>query len=285
MSWLPLILSFVAGLVLAPAALDAMDSAGLVRQNWRGRALPASLGLAIVAAGLVALAPIALLDELADENWLPPASRDVLLYGIGVAFLGFADDVLGGRAKAGAPSEPAAPRGWRGHGTAAAGGSLTTGALKAVGALALALLVLSGKGYDTGEYLLAVALLVLATNAFNLLDLRPGRALKVLGLLGVALTLATWDTEPARVLGILLGGALAMAPYDLGERGMLGDAGSNLLGALAGFWLIYSLGTTGQAVALVVLLVITIYGEFRSISALIERNPLTRGLDSIGRRA
>ena len=285
MDWLPLILSFLAGLVIAPAALDAMEAAGLVRQNWRGRVLPASLGLAIVAAGLVALAPIALIDELADESWLPLASRDVLLYGIGVALLGFADDVLGGRAQAGAPSEPAAPRGWRGHGTAAAGGSLTTGALKAVGALALALLVLSGKGYDTGEYLLAVAVLVLATNAFNLLDLRPGRALKVLVLLGAALTLATWDSEPARVLGILLGGALAMAPYDLGERGMLGDAGSNLLGALAGFWLVYSLGTAGQAVALAILLVITIYGEFRSISALIERNPLTRGLDSIGRRA
>ena len=285
MDWLPLILSFLAGLVIAPAALDAMEAAGLVRQNWRGRVLPASLGLAIVAAGLVALAPIALIDELADESWLPLASRDVLLYGIGVALLGFADDVLGGRAQAGAPSEPAAPRGWRGHGTAAAGGSLTTGALKAVGALALALLVLSGKGYDTGEYLLAVAVLVLATNAFNLLDLRPGRALKVLVLLGAALTLATWDSEPARVLGILLGGALAMAPYDLGERGMLGDAGSNLLGALAGFWLVYSLGTAGQAVALAALLVITIYGEFRSISALIERNPLTRGLDSIGRRA
>jgi len=285
LDWLPLILSFLAGLVIAPAALDAMEAAGLVRQNWRGRVLPASLGLAIVAAGLVALAPIALIDELADESWLPLASSDVLLYGIGVALLGFADDVLGGRAQAGAPSEPAAPRGWRGHGTAAAGGSLTTGALKAVGALALALLVLSGKGYDTGEYLLAVAVLVLATNAFNLLDLRPGRALKVLVLLGAALTLATWDSEPARVLGILLGGALAMAPYDLGERGMLGDAGSNLLGALAGFWLVYSLGTAGQAVALAALLVITIYGEFRSISALIERNPLTRGLDSIGRRA
>ncbi len=101
MDWLPLILSFGAGLVLAPAALDAMDSAGLVRENWRGQKLPAALGLAAVAAGLVALAPLALLDELADENWLPPASQDVLLYGIGVAFLGFVDDVLGGRAESG----------------------------------------------------------------------------------------------------------------------------------------------------------------------------------------
>jgi UDP-GlcNAc:undecaprenyl-phosphate/decaprenyl-phosphate GlcNAc-1-phosphate transferase len=271
--------------VLAPAALDAMDSAGLVRENWRGQKVPAALGLAAVAAGLVALAPLALLDELADENWLPPASRDVLLYGIGVAFLGFVDDVLGGRAAAGTVSEPAAPRGWRGHGTAAAGGSLTTGVLKAVGALALALLVLSDQGLDTGEYLLAVGVLVLATNVFNLLDLRPGRALKALVLLGAALTLGTWDSEPLRALGILLGGVLAMAPYDLGERGMLGDTGSNLVGALAGFWLVYSLSTTGQAVALGALLLITIYGEFRSISALVERNPLMRGLDSIGRRA
>ncbi len=113
--------------------------------------------------------------------------------------------------------------------------------------------MLSDQGLDTGEYLLAVGVLVLATNVFNLLDLRPGRALKALVLLGAALTLGTWDSEPLRALGILLGGVLAMAPYDLGERGMLGDTGSNLVGALAGFWLVYSLSTTGQAVALGVL--------------------------------
>ena len=56
--------------------------------------------------------------------------------------------------------------------------------LKAAGALGLALFVLAGSALDTGDYLLAAAVLVLATNLFNLLDLRPGRSLKALVLLG-----------------------------------------------------------------------------------------------------
>ena len=66
---------------------------------------------------------------------------------------------------------------------------------------------------------------------------------------------------------------------------MLGDAGSNVLGAVAGLWLVLALGPTGEAVALAVLAVLTLYGEFRSISALVERNPLLRRLDSLGRRS
>jgi UDP-GlcNAc:undecaprenyl-phosphate/decaprenyl-phosphate GlcNAc-1-phosphate transferase len=282
--WLPLIASFACALALAPAVIGALQRAGLVRANWRGAQLPAALGLAAVAGALVALAPLAALEELADADVLAPATGDVLLYGLGVAFLGFVDDVLGGRAPAGAGGEHA-PRGWRGHGGAAVRGGLSTGMLKAVGALALALFLLSRRGLPAGEYLLAVAVLVLSTNAFNLLDLRPGRALKVFLLLGIGLTVGAWDTDALLALGILLGAVLALAPFDLGERAMLGDAGSNLIGALAGLWLIYTLSPAGQLVALAVLVGITIFGEFRSISEVVERNPLLRRLDSLGRRA
>jgi UDP-N-acetylmuramyl pentapeptide phosphotransferase/UDP-N-acetylglucosamine-1-phosphate transferase len=141
---------------------------------------------------------------------------------------------------------------------------------------------MSGAGRPAGEYLVAVAVLVLSTNLFNLLDLRPGRAGKSLFALGAALTIATWDAEPLEALGILVGPALVLLPYDLRERAMLGDAGSNLLGAVAGFWLVLSLSATGEAVALAVLALITVYGEFRSISTLVERNPLLGGLDSLG---
>ena len=50
---------------------------------------------------------------------------------------------------------------------------------------------------------------------------------------------------------------------------MLGDTGSNLIGALAGLWLVLTLATTGPGDRRSrVLLAITVYGEFRSISAL-----------------
>ena len=64
---------------------------------------------------------------------------------------------------------------------------------------------------------------------------------------------------------------------------MLGDTGANLLGGLAGLWLVLTLSTAGQVFALATLVIITLYGEFFSISALVERTPGLRELDSWGR--
>ena len=48
---------------------------------------------------------------------------------------------------------------------------------------------------------------------------------------------------------------------------MLGDTGSNLIGAIAGVWLLTTLGHDGRLIALAVVAALTVYGEFRSISA------------------
>jgi UDP-GlcNAc:undecaprenyl-phosphate/decaprenyl-phosphate GlcNAc-1-phosphate transferase len=66
---------------------------------------------------------------------------------------------------------------------------------------------------------------------------------------------------------------------------MLGDTGSNLLGAVAGLWLVLALDTAGQAVAAALMAALTIFGEFRSLTAAIDRVPPLRALDSLGRRS
>jgi hypothetical protein len=270
-------------LAVTRPVLRLLENAGVVRENYRGRVIPAAAGVVIAVAAVLTLAPLAALDELADVESLRPDLQDALVFVLGVAMLGLLDDLLGGRAPIGAPSRAEAPRGVRGHVRAAAEGRISTGLLKALGTAGLALYVLSGKGHTAGEYLVGVGLLTLATHVFNLLDLRPGRAGKALLALGTALTVALWDTGPLRTLGIFLGPALVLLHYDLRERSMLGDVGSNVLGGLAGIWLILTLGAEGELVALGLLALITVYGEFRSISALVERNGLLRRLDSIGR--
>ena len=58
---------------------------------------------------------------------------------------------------------------------------------------------------------------------------------------------------------------------------MLGDTGSNLVGALAGIWLADDPRDDARLVALaVVLATLTVYGEFRSIYTAIERIPPLR---------
>ncbi|CAB4880765.1 unannotated protein [freshwater metagenome] len=266
---LPLILSFAAALALATPLLVFLREGGHLRSNYRGASLPCPIGLLIPAAGLLALVPLALLNGLFGSNTLAIAG---LYFILPVAALGIADDAYAG------PS-----RGLRGHGVAALRGGFSTGALKAIGTLGLALAWSAATQPDIPRFLLVAAVLVLSTNLFNLLDLRPGRSAKAFALLGVGLTLGSLDLDPLLDLGLWVGPVLVAGLLDVRERGMLGDTGSNVVGAVAGVWLALTLNVTGLAIAAAVLAVITLYGEMRSINALIERAPLLRQLDSLGR--
>jgi UDP-GlcNAc:undecaprenyl-phosphate/decaprenyl-phosphate GlcNAc-1-phosphate transferase len=275
--WVGLPLALAISRFLVPAGARGLRDAGLVRENFRGALLAFPLGAVLATAALVALAPLAFLDDRGDLDLLEPDLRRWLPYLLGIAFLGFLDDALG-RGEA-----PATPRGWRGHWTALRAGSLSTGAIKAIGALALAAYVVSGRGLEDWRYLADVILLILTTNLSNLLDLRPGRAEKALGLLGAGLCLGAWTLAPLELLGIFVGPVIVGAWLTLGERAMLGDTGSNLIGAIAGVWLLTALGADARLIALAVVVALTIYGELRSISKTIESVPPLRWLDSLGR--
>jgi hypothetical protein len=275
--WVGFPLALALGLFVVPAGARGLRDAGLVRENYRGALLAFPLGAVLATAALVALAPLAFLNDRADLDLLDPELRRWLPYLLGIAFLGFLDDALGRGARADTP------RGWRGHWGALRAGSLSTGAIKAIGALALAAYVVSGRGLEDWRYVADVVLLILTTNLGNLLDLRPGRAEKGLVALGAGLCLGAWTFAPVELLGIFLGPVLVGAWLTLGERAMLGDTGSNLIGAIAGVWLLTVLGGDGRLVALAVVLALTIYGEMRSISATIDSVPPLRWLDSLGR--
>jgi UDP-GlcNAc:undecaprenyl-phosphate GlcNAc-1-phosphate transferase len=294
----PFLVGAAVATVLAPGALRALTEAGWTRPNFRGGQLPFPAGAIAICAGILSLGGLALAERVFDETILRGEDRVVTVFGtldrlaaqvfgdlfldpatwlplwLGVAFLGLLDDVLDLRA-----------RGWRGHLGALAGGGFSTGAMKALGTAALAFFVVSRGPAPLGEVLLSTLVIALATNLFNLLDLRPGRAAKAWALLAAGLLLGEWDAEPLRVVGVLAGPLLVLGLFDLRERCMLGDTGSNVLGALAGTWLVLALGPAGEGVAAAVLLGLTIFGEFRSISAIVERLPPLRVLDSLGRRS
>jgi hypothetical protein len=169
----------------------------------------------------------------------------------GVAALGLADDLWSG-----------SERGFRAH--FRAGG--TTGVLKALGIPALAL--------ATTRSLRGALLVSLSANALNQLDTRPGRALKAF-LAGALLV-----RGPARAYAPI---AVLLAPYDLREMTMLGDAGSNALGAVLGYGSVATFTARGQRFAIAALAGLTIIGELRSLGELIERTPGLSQLDRLGR--
>jgi UDP-GlcNAc:undecaprenyl-phosphate/decaprenyl-phosphate GlcNAc-1-phosphate transferase len=275
----------LAGLALSLAVAAAfvgpwlrdMERSGLARRNYRGRAVAFPAGAVLVACSLVALVPLAVLDDRADLDLLDPELRRWAVYVLGVALLGLIDDALG------RGPDAAAPRGWRAHTRAVVAGRFSTGAIKAVGALGLAAYATSGLGRHDVGYVADLALLLLATNLFNLLDLRPGRVEKAFVALLAGLCIGVWTVAPLDLLGLFIGPVLVGAAFTLRERAMLGDTGSNLVGALAGISLLVTLGDTGRVVALVLVAALNVYGELRSISQTIEGIPLLRSLDSWGR--
>jgi UDP-N-acetylmuramyl pentapeptide phosphotransferase/UDP-N-acetylglucosamine-1-phosphate transferase len=283
---LPFFLALAGAAILAPSLLRTLADGGHLKLNYRGRSLPFPFGVLVLGAALLALIPAILVDVLGSSRAFYPEFGPVALYALGVIALGLIDDTLGEQAHGAAGDERAAPRGWRGHGAAVLRGELSTGALKAAGSLGLALLAMAALGYHSHwRWLLAAGVLVLATNAFNLLDLRPGRSTKAFVLLGFGLTVGSGSPRQLWTLGLFAAPALVAGLYDLRERAMLGDTGANLLGALAGLWLVLTLSGTGQLIALILLAALTVYGELRSISGFVERTPGLRHLDSLGRPA
>ncbi len=266
----PLVVSLAIAGALAPAALRDFARNGWTRANWRGRELPFPAGVLCVASSLAAIALLGVMEAVGGGELL---STDALALAMGVAFLGLLDDLL-----------DAPARGLRGHARALLGGGFSTGVLKAGGTVALAIAVLSDRTSSGAELALSVSVVVLCTNAFNLLDLRPGRAAKAFVVLGILMLAHTRDLAALYQLGVFVGPLLVLGAYDLRERAMLGDTGSNLLGALAGLWVVTGLGMTGELAVLCALVALTAYGELRSISQTIESIGLLRVLDRLGRR-
>ncbi|MEU4755417.1 hypothetical protein AB0F93_31130, partial [Micromonospora tulbaghiae] len=136
--------------------------------------------------------------------------------------------------------------------------------------------VFVGQPYDV---LLGAGVVAGTANLVNLLDLRPGRALKSGMLLGAPLTTGPYGGVAAGAVGA----SAALVGDDLGERVMVGDSGANALGALLGVSLAARTGPLGRAGVLAVLAALTAASEKVSFTQVIARTPGLRHLDELGR--
>ena len=294
--------------------------------NYRGIRVAPVLWIAFpvwaVALVVLRLAAHALQPELPGPLGVAATPQDLLVLvplwpmvgvALGVMVFGILDDVWGGHDA----------KGFRGHLGSLLHGRITTGGLKILG---IGVVAFTASLYTTmtdrvgttrlpgGPSVLAIAVatvlgtlvVALSANTVNLADLRPGRALKVSGVLLVlamlsigalcvreGLTVAGTAFVVALVAVLVGGPMLSMWPYDVRERGMLGDGGANALGALVGYVIFAGLApaaANGVGSAIVVLggvagllLLVNVVSERISYSELIERNDVLRRLDRLGR--
>lgn len=241
------------------------------RENHSGGEVLLTEGPVAVASALVGLA----------VGSPPPRQAGALACAlVGSGIVGAVDDHFGS----------AQAKGFAGHLGALRRGRITSGLVKVAGvglsALVASILVDSGRATeddgvaDRGvvgrlvDIAIDTTLVAGTANVVNLLDLRPGRAAKVL-LAGGLLAVRGGG-------GAVAGAAAGSLPADLHARAMLGDAGANGLGAALGVaflpaprWLRISLlaGVAGLNAA----------SEKVSFTAVIARNPTLNWLDEWGR--
>lgn len=238
------------------------------RTNHAGHDVTLLEGPAVVA-GLVA-------GTLAAGT-VPARTRWTLAAGLAaIGAVGAYDDLLG----------TSDTKGLAGHLRALRGGQVTSGAVK-IGVIgATGLLVAAAARADRGTpvrhpgTVLDGALIAGAANLVNLLDLRPGRALKASALAAAVSVLSPRTRSLA--LSVIAASLAAAAP-DLAGRSMLGDCGANALGAAVGGLAVVGGRPRTRATGLAGVVLLTLASEKVSFSAVIESTPWLRRLDLAGR--
>jgi UDP-GlcNAc:undecaprenyl-phosphate GlcNAc-1-phosphate transferase len=260
--------SFVLWRGLAPTFAA---SSVLRRQNYRGHELPVASGVVVVLAVVLVGAGYSFVERVGglSSDELGRGATAVGGATIGFGLIGLLDDLVGA----------VATKGFRGHIGALRHGQVTTGLVKLVFGVVLGTLAV---GTDPTSAIRGGLLIAATANLANLFDRAPGRVIKV-SLLGAGVVAAMgapgWHlTGPMLVVGAGLG---LLIP-DLREQCMLGDTGSNVLGAAVGWGLVLATGATGQWVALALMVALNLASEFVSFTSVIDRTAPLRWLDRLG---
>ncbi|MGH2759982.1 MAG: hypothetical protein ACRDKJ_10535 [Actinomycetota bacterium] len=259
-------LSVAGGLSLLPPSFRRPPH---LRVNYRGRPVMGTAGVALV----VPLALGAVFALMSSSDGDAPATT-LLLSGAVIAALGYVDDVFGNRRA----------RGFGGHVGELLRGRVTTGLVKAVGGGVVGLAAAAALGQQGVWIGVAGAVVALSSNIANLLDVRPGRAIKVWLASAVVLVVLGLPGRSERVVLSLLGGVVVFAVYEMREQVMLGDTGAGLLGVVAGVAAVAASARLALAVLLGVLVALTAFSEVVSLSSVIEAVRPLRWIDGLGRR-
>jgi UDP-N-acetylmuramyl pentapeptide phosphotransferase/UDP-N-acetylglucosamine-1-phosphate transferase len=256
-------------IILSVVMAPLLRFAKLVRQNFRAETIPVAYGLLIAAWASPMLVYTALRFKPIRFE-----SLAMLACILGFGLLGFLDDLLGDRSVTGL----------RGHFRRFfKDGVVTTGFVKAVGGLAIAIAIprmLLERSWP--DSLLDGIVIALCANAMNLFDLRPGRCVAVFLLAASPLwviSLLTHSDVPPILLYIWVP-ALLCWERDARAKAMLGDTGSNLLGASMGLALVVQFPAARLAVV-VILVALHVVAEKWSITKIIEKTPVLKQLDRL----
>ena len=168
--------------------------------------------------------------------WNDNIRMDLLVYiniVFATLFMGLIDDIFG----------RSHPKGFKGHLKKIVEKQLTTGLLKILIGIVIGF-VASSIYYSTLlDISIHAILFALCVNFINLMDLRPGRAIKAF-LATIALIVILIGFENLWILFPIIVAIVIYIPGELREEYMLGDTGANLLGGILGLYVVNISQTT-----------------------------------------
>lgn len=250
--------------------LTAVFSHLILKVNWPERYLRTNaFGARIpVTFGIVPAFGLSTLMGVTHPNAIPAA-----LLILGFSLIGYLDDVYGSPAY----------RGIRGHLTALRSGIFTTGLLKLVASPLMAgIFSLYTYGLQNWLAYLNIIMIAASSNAFNLLDLRPGRSqgFAVITLL----VLLPFVPLPVAVGSILV--LLITIIPDARAKVMMGDSGAIAIGTGVALVVIASSNILLAVAYTVAAVTLNVVAEKVSLTRLISQNIVLNKIDSLlGRRS
>ncbi|HHZ13011.1 MAG: hypothetical protein ACOX1R_07380 [Caldicoprobacterales bacterium] len=249
---------------LKPRIILLLYTKGLRTSNYHGREVVYGAGLVFLIPCIISVLP--LWDQVGKDNLMIYLA--VLL---SMTLMGYLDDSLGDSSR----------KGFKNHINGLLSGYVSTGIIKIVLGLIIGFII--SKTYFTNILDIAfhTILFCLCVNFINLLDLRPGRAIKGFTILALLISLLS-NFQSLWILLPIFSGLTIYIKDEMEERCMLGDTGSNLLGGALGFYTLIEGRPWTKYGLFGILLILHFIAEFRSFSEIIDSNSILKQVDNFG---
>ena len=254
---------------IIPLFRSLLIESNVLRPNYKKDMIPVSMGIVF----LPMLIINAIILAYFTTNFKDMLHIFIFLFGlVSMFFAGILDDIRGNRDVSGL----------KGHFKSLLNGKLTTGGFKALFGGFIGLVISIAISKNIYDIVINTLIIALSTNLMNLLDLRPGRAIKGYLLISIVL-LFTLGEYTRNLLLLIFPNVIAYFNQDLKAKAMMGDTGSNVLGISIGILFVMGYSLKVRLIWLAFLIFIHILTEKYSLTKIIENNKFLNFIDKLGR--
>ena len=264
-----ILIGLIGTYAIIPLFKNLLIESNVLRPNYKKDMIPVSMGIVFL--------PMLVINSIIlayfTNNFKDMLHIFIFLFGlVSMFFAGILDDIIGNRDVSGL----------KGHFKSLLNGKLTTGGFKALFGGFIGIVISIAISKNIYDIVINTLIIALSTNLMNLLDLRPGRAIK--GYLVISLVLLFTLGEYTRnLLLLILPNVVAYFNQDLKAKAMMGDTGSNVLGISIGILFVMGYSLNVRLIWLAFLIFIHILTEKYSLTKIIENNKILNFIDKLGR--